>query len=435
MLRNDYRRVLGESPSEFWKNLNHPCAADARCNVQDIAVMLYGDEGTFLNETWMCLHWQPEHSRLSSDSRASRFLITCLKKSMYHIENEVNLTLQTAMRIIAEAFQRLSAGIACSSSLVRMWVTAVKGDWKFLAQMLNLRRHYNALSFCWQCDATKSMGPFVWTDLAATAGWRRTLFQTLPWNTEPSVVSCPGFQLEFVMSDLLHCWYLGVQRDIISACMAILIHTRFFLGCTIADRLHRASTLLHEWCKRKGKVLPSRFAFKKANLGFQTKKNVIIFQWLVDIASGGHALDNRLGTLLYVADRLFQYMVALKREGCSVLTQQQGAQIEAMGEALAKLYLSLHLSLKGTTRYKLLNPRPKVHQLLHTFIQARRTLRLPLNYWCWMDEDWVRHQMNVAKKCHPKQAPQRLIERVLLSLKSRLTKALAELDKKDLRSG
>ncbi|CAK9077020.1 Uncharacterized protein SCF082_LOCUS37032 [Durusdinium trenchii] len=53
LLRNDYRRVLGESPSEFWKNLNHPCAADARCNVQDIAVMLYGDEGTFLNETWM----------------------------------------------------------------------------------------------------------------------------------------------------------------------------------------------------------------------------------------------------------------------------------------------------------------------------------------------------------------------------------------------
>ena len=120
-----------------------------------------------------------------------------------------------------------------SLSLAKGWtakvfVMSIKGDWKFLKQSMNLRRHPNAESICFSCLATKS-GLLNFTDLSAEAPWRDTVGRApLPWNIQPSLALLECFDLIKVGYDTLHIWNLGVARDL------CLDHIKSFCGCLFA---------------------------------------------------------------------------------------------------------------------------------------------------------------------------------------------------------
>ena len=324
----------------------------------------------------------------------------------------------------------------------KVWVTALKGDWKFLRQALSLQRHYNTSEICWMCEATCD-NRLPWTDVSTDAPWRRTLFNIEPWDSDnkPAIMGIPYFRLEYVMVDVLHTWYLGAARDVAGSVLAILLRTGFFPQRNIRLRLWQASKRFHEWCRLHQKNMPSRFRFTTDNLNLKPGQYAEcklkgaqtgwVVAWLANMLGNTDSEEHGLcKTALFISDKLMKLMVSLKKCGCNILTEDQGKQIAVMGEAFIKLYLHLHISTKTLTPYLLFHPKPKIHMLHHSFLMAQSTLRNPMSYACWMDEDWLKHLMRIAKATHPRTCCLNTLRRVCLFLKSHLDNARKEFAEK-----
>lgn len=48
--------ALGATPPEFWSAIGHDCLERFPSD-EHIATLLYGDEGTYNNSTFLCLHF------------------------------------------------------------------------------------------------------------------------------------------------------------------------------------------------------------------------------------------------------------------------------------------------------------------------------------------------------------------------------------------
>ena len=345
----------------------------------------------------MALHFQPEHCPCSNDSRASQFLITFFPKSSYIAAGALNKTLQAVFGVINLALDNLASGLAYGRGRLRCWVTSLKGNWKFIRQALSLKRHYNVLDICWICKATCDMR-VPWADLSDGAAWKATMYTEDPWDETPLIMFAPGFKLQCVQVDLLHSWYLGMARNIIASVLAILVRTRFFPGRSHKDQLWHATLSCRQGSKGKG--LPKHFKFTKNNLTMKPGEHcelrmkaahtAVILTWLASLMEEqGREQDGSIRTLLFIADRLFRYMISLKNDGPTVLTREQGEQIKEMGECVVKLYLHLHVTTKGLTRYLLFHCRPKAHMFHHSMLSAEQQRRCPASYMTVMDEDWI----------------------------------------------
>ena len=230
LLANGHREVLGRVDDHYWRVLEQygherpgPPGADA------VGLALYGDEC----QVWdgvqvMSLCWMSESSPFLTDPPKSRFLIACVPTMAYVIQDKVNLTLQTLLQSITASLNEWN-----KSGVRGLFAATVlcKGDWKFLVQAFNLCRHYNARDkICFRCEATKSLeAPF--TDVTEQATWR---FQTAccPWNTPPALLQLHNFSLQNIGLDILHCWHLGVGRDLLSSTLVVLLRTNIFQGQT-----------------------------------------------------------------------------------------------------------------------------------------------------------------------------------------------------------
>ena len=419
-IQSGYRFALGKAPAEFWASIGHDLV-NQYPNDDHAAVTLYGDEGNYLQETWLCLHFMAEclDPKLMSDSRASRFMMVCIDKSRYHVEGPVNVTIQSILAVICNSFKTLSEGICTGDSVLRVWCTSLKGDWKFIRQAMSLERHYNSSEICWICLATTTLSQ-PWTDVSESAAWRSTEYTKDPWpeGAAPSIVALPGFKLQFVQVDLLHSYYLGMARSLASSVMYILVKQQCFQGRNIDSRLHSASRLFKAHCKARGHYVGKHFFFARSKLHWKGGENVelkakafvsgVVIQWLAVFMEESRSKESAeqaerndlMRTLVYVCDKLFAYMHALRKEGVVVLNEKQAEQISVMGEAVIRLYLVLASGDWSRYPCKLFHCRPKVHMTHHSFLSAKSTRRLPVNYTTWMDEDWVKHCMRLGRQTH-----------------------------------
>lgn len=100
---------------------------------------------------------------------------------------------------------------------MKYYVMTLRGDWKFLKQCLNLKRHPQTEKICFSCLATKGNHEpeMNFTDLRPAATWKNTVFSSpTPWGHSPSVRSLRFFDIQKIGLDLLHIWHLGVARDL-----------------------------------------------------------------------------------------------------------------------------------------------------------------------------------------------------------------------------
>lgn len=363
--------------------------------------------------------WVIADPKFMSDSRASRFMVTCIDKTWYHCQGCVNFTIQSILRVISSSFQILAQGLGAPQASTRVWLTAVKGDWKFIRQLLSLERHYNSSAICWICLASTTLNN-PWTDVSPTAAWRTTQYTVDPWPAlcTPAIMTIPGFKLEFVQVDLLHSYYLGLARSLAASAIYILVRRKVFQGRTMESRLHTASGLFKAHCKSRGHYVAQNFRFTKSNLNLKTGEYAelrakgyvsgLVVQWLasfMETLRAGQSVeeaerDDCLRTELFLCNHLFTYMHALKQEKVCVLTRDQAEQICTVGEALIRMYLALACSDWSGFSYKLFHCRPKVHMVHHSVLNALATRRLPVSYATFMDEDWTRHCMRVGRNTH-----------------------------------
>ena len=424
---NGFEKAFGQTPKEFWDAINHPCLA-LYPEGHHCALMFYGDEATYNGETWMILHFQAEHaaSDLLSLSKASRWMITGLRKNEYHVEGPVNHTMQAACREIAESFKILSEGVDLSIGRVHFWVTSMKCDWKFARQALSLTRHYNTHEICWVCQATTNLER-PWTDLRPCADWRATFFREVPWPADktPELMKILFFDLSYLQVDLLHVYFLGFARNLAASVLVILLKRGNIHGRNQEAKLCGVTKLFQAWCKQEKEYVPRYWKFTRRNLNMKCDEYVelkakaaytgAVIRWLADFVTNlqieGANFD-AVKTLVFMADRLMGYMMALRREGAHVLTSVQAEQIEIMGEAVVNLYLRCAVQPWGTGRFLLFHCRPKVHMYHHAVLLAAKQKRNPASYMTFMDENFMKEVMRVARGVHPRTSALNTLRRV-----------------------
>ena len=173
----------------------------------------------------MAFQWSSEQSPWWQDAKRSKFLICLVPVSKYVIRNKVNLTLQA---VVKELVRSLNWWRENPIEGLCAQVTNVKGDWKYIGQLLNLRRKPDSNSICFLCEGTKNLDVPI-TDLSPEAAWRR-LVPTPPWHREPEILQLKHFNLALVGLDIMHVFYLGCGRDLVASVLVILLRMGKFAG-------------------------------------------------------------------------------------------------------------------------------------------------------------------------------------------------------------
>ncbi|CAK8993830.1 Uncharacterized protein SCF082_LOCUS3678 [Durusdinium trenchii] len=142
-------------------------------------------------------------------------------------DNGINITLQAAAQWIAESINRLS----------------VDG--------VRLKDPTTGEEVCWKCGASKGTSDpnMCYVNLNHDAPWRRTAVSM--WSVKPAFANIVGFSKEMVAPDVLHCWHLGVCRDLIGSVVRLLVSERYWPGSNINDRLAFATASLKRWAKHR----------------------------------------------------------------------------------------------------------------------------------------------------------------------------------------
>ena len=225
LIKGGFRHVLGYATQEYWRAKSGAHGFDMPKG-EAIGLQLYGDEAQFFeNEQWMALHWQSENSPYWENARLSRFVISLLPVSSYYIHQGVNMTLDS---VLAQVVKSLNHWRNNGVQQVFCQLSTLKGDWKFLCQALLLKRKPDKNEICFWCSGTRNLQCPV-TDRSATAKWRCEI-PGEPWFRVPSLLNLEGFNLTMVGIDLLHCFFLGVGRDLISSTLVIMLRSGVFPG-------------------------------------------------------------------------------------------------------------------------------------------------------------------------------------------------------------
>ena len=104
---------------------------------------------------------------------------------------------------------------------------------------------------------------------ADDAPWRGS--EAVPWSVKPAYADIApgsvfrlnillqvGFRETMIGPDIMHCFHLGIGRDILGSAIRVLVTSRFWPGATQDDRLHQATHSLKEFASRNGMSLVIR---------------------------------------------------------------------------------------------------------------------------------------------------------------------------------
>ena len=108
-----------------------------------------------------------------------------------------------------------------------------RGDWSWMKQalaMIGWRETAGDGRCCWKCRADRNGFPF--TDASLNARWRQTFMTTLSHLNEqlaagdyiPLIFEWPGFILEYLHADFMHCVCLGIVQCVLGNILWELFH-------------------------------------------------------------------------------------------------------------------------------------------------------------------------------------------------------------------
>lgn len=166
------------------------------------------------------------------------------------------------------------AGKLIADGIKGAW-SEMRGDWKFLKEVLHLRRNYGtAPHVCHLCEAGKNVAANVYTNFADNADYLGTFVDGAEWWTTYvayafvcALLMIPGFWIYKVAFDIMHTVDLGIYQYMLPSVLWELTGTaeRIFQGTTRQARFAAAYKEYRAWCKEYNilSVTKKKFHFKR----------------------------------------------------------------------------------------------------------------------------------------------------------------------------
>ena len=444
LLESDLSGLLGAADAAYWGVMSEQFGIDppADCT-SSIGLQLFGDEGEiFKGNSMMLFQWSSENSPYHTDPKLSRWLIAVLPVHMYAFWGKVNISIQGLMKHVVKSLELWQNQPIKG---VGMRFVSLKGDWKYLVQVLNLKRTPQNNQCCMHCMCTKDLS-IPYTDVSSSAEWRCHV-PTVPWDHEPELAKLTGFGLALVGFDILHLFFLGTGRDLVSSVLLYLFRVRAFNGATaaalvislstvrieitlskVAARMRHASKMIVAFSKSTEWKLPNHWHLTRTKLDLKVGKfchlhgkgwhTLVILKFLNHYMSDDMCrnVDATVKSCLWAADHLIGLLHESRRGG-PLLNQAEAEQTQVVGNMFAVQYLQLYHKFDGFCSYKMFNARPKFHGIIHWYESAHR-LRNPCLWSTYMDETWVKQIMFLASKTHQKKTEITTLQRYLTGLLS-----------------
>lgn len=212
-----------------------------------------------------------------------------------------NEVLDALMEELAkQAKSAMETGIATKYGTFFLCFISLEGDLPAQAKVFHCKRNFLRVpnAMCPWCLADGNTVPF--TDVRASASWRATVGQEVPWVSEPplAVLSRNG-EATFLAKDVFHLVNLGIGRTFLSSAICFLIYLGHFipkdqaLGRGIPVRINEAYNDFKHFCKHVLKKTPMVKSWSRENLGwkgpesmpsnsFKASDTYLMLSWLVD---------------------------------------------------------------------------------------------------------------------------------------------------------
>ena len=279
------------------------------------------------------------------------------------------------------------------------------------------------LQICFLCGATKGNDgdlDCAFTNISHDAGWWATMGQQVPWTVPPSFSMIRGFHGSMLMPDLLHCWNLGLARDLLGSSLKIIFQQRIiFTAATLDERMMCATESLRKFAKENGHPLRCR-KITKGKLVWHSRKYpslsvsgydaYVIGLWLEELVSGYTQQYPEISSMLWLSNRAISLMYSSESW---FLSQEEKNSLEVLGFAFLRIYMSM--ASAALQQHKLLfKVRPKLHILCHVFRSPRITNQS--KYSTWLDEDFPRKAAKTMGLTDSRGSHLRFLQRWLMSL-------------------
>jgi hypothetical protein len=317
------------------------------------------------------------------------------------------------------------AGFPLAGGYVGCWAE-LRGDWKFLKQVLKLQEHYsNRVSVCHLCKASGKTPGLEFTDFSMTAPHRLTRHaSTSWWNKYAScalfspLLLIPGFCIWHCYFDIMHSLDLGVYQTTLASIMWVLTRpgSGVFRGRSRQSKFNSAYRAYKRWCKRLKVQSVVRHRFKKSQWkkdgwpGFSQRaanaaSTRTLAYWIKDICrTRAHGATGRMMAAMMT---YFVEADKISRRADRIFTNDEHSRYARCMENALLLNNALAVSANGR-REKLFKLLPKHHALTHI---AYDTLVNPRRTQCYQDEDMVGRGKRIYCACHGTSAPRNAVRR------------------------
>ena len=131
----------------------------------------------------------------------------------------------------------------------------LRGDWKFLKEVLQLVEHYNGVDrICHLCKVRKFADGMRYTNFQRDAPHRDTTINNTDWLLKylaaaaiSPLLLIPGFHIWKAHFDSMHCIDLGIYQVMVPSVMKVLARKRAWAGRTIKQRYEGAYVAYKGW--------------------------------------------------------------------------------------------------------------------------------------------------------------------------------------------
>ena len=181
-----------------------------------------------------------------------------------------------------------------------------------------------------------------------------------------------------------------------------------------SPELRTGSCIATSVSKKKLNWGSNRYAELRSGSGYDVS---VVARWLQDVLAGHDNIYPEFCTLLWALNSSMEIMYS----GSWYLTEQDRSRIRTLGSVFMRVYLRLANDALSQNKF-LWKCRPKLH-LLHHIFRCHRKVN-PSKYSTWMDEDWLRKISKTLRLVDCTTAPQRVLQRWLLTLPLQLQRSM-----------
>ena len=283
-----------------------------------------------------------------------------------------------------------------------------RGDWMALKQIFGFKGWSANSNMCWMCGADKGSTPY-W-DFSSKALWRASRYSTLAFmklmhknGISSSVLfEAPGFMLDFIMVDVLHCLDLGVAQEALGNLFF------YFITSKVCPGSNRSQQILHLWHKIQAYY---KEACPPTRIGKLTEEMVKQKSKKPRLRAKGSETRHLVPYGLVLASEIMEAGSTAFTRTLFNLFKHLNAFYNCMGQFpfnkelasnSARQFLLLYGELSRSTSEGLWTIKPKFHLFQELAEYKTYTSGDPSKFWSYADESFVGF---VSKIAHSRGGP------------------------------